>query len=137
MNIEQFEETLLSFKDNERPEVLLFVTNNDPLIKIILVWPNVPIERSKKKFPALSEKASTEEKWNWLWRCVRFDQEDIGDLLGSKFGVDKKIKVLIANRILYPDGSIHSYVTRYLRDRVVKLFEAKSRRSKAGKTSSK
>ncbi|MFC1588139.1 ParB N-terminal domain-containing protein [Planctomycetota bacterium] len=66
-----------------------------------------------------------------------FDSQEIDDLLATfslaSFFDDEKY----ANRILYPDESIHSYVTRHLRDRVVKLFESKSRRSKAGKTSSK
>jgi len=38
------------------------------------------------------------------------------------------MKPLIGNRIIYPDGTINSYVQRYLREQVVKLFEAKSKK---------
>ena len=35
------------------------------------------------------------------------------------------MKPLIGNRVLYPDGTVNSFVQRYLRDRVLKLFEPK------------
>jgi hypothetical protein len=39
------------------------------------------------------------------------------------------LKPLIGNRIIYPDGTVNSFVERYLRERVVKLFEAKPKKS--------
>jgi hypothetical protein len=36
--------------------------------------------------------------------------------------------------VIYPDGTINSFVQRYLRDRVLKLFEAKPARSTKPKT---
>ena len=51
----------------------------------------------------------------------------------SSYGLDGKMKVLIGNRVLYPDGTINSFVQRYLRDRVLKSFDAKPKRT-ASKT---
>jgi hypothetical protein len=36
-----------------------------------------------------------------------------------------KLRSLIGNRILYPDGTVNSFAQRYLRERVLKLFQAK------------
>jgi hypothetical protein len=38
------------------------------------------------------------------------------------------MKPLIGNHIIYPDGTVNSFVERYLREQVIKLFEAKSKK---------
>ena len=42
--------------------------------------------------------------------------------------VERKLKPLVGNRVLYPDGTVNSFVQRYLRERVLKLFDAKPRK---------
>jgi hypothetical protein len=42
--------------------------------------------------------------------------------------VERKLKPLIGNRVLYPDGTVNSFVQRYLRERVLKLFDARPRK---------
>jgi len=42
--------------------------------------------------------------------------------------LENKMKPLIGNRIIYPDGTVNSFVERYLREQVVKLFETKPKR---------
>ena len=44
--------------------------------------------------------------------------------------VERKMKPLIGNRVLYSDGTVNSFVQRYLRDRVLKLFEPKLKKQK-------
>ncbi len=41
---------------------------------------------------------------------------------------EKNLDALIAGRVLYPDGTLNTFIERYLRDRVVKLFSASTRR---------
>jgi hypothetical protein len=38
------------------------------------------------------------------------------------------MKPLIGNRILYPDGTVNSFVQRYLREQVLKFFDTKLKR---------
>ncbi|HJX36106.1 MAG TPA: hypothetical protein VJ280_04010 [Dehalococcoidales bacterium] len=38
------------------------------------------------------------------------------------------MRPLIGNRILYPDGTVNSYVQRYLREKVINLFDKKTRK---------
>jgi len=47
----------------------------------------------------------------------------------SSYDIEKRIKPLIANRILYPDGTVNSFVQRYLREQVLKLFDAKHKKT--------
>jgi hypothetical protein len=42
--------------------------------------------------------------------------------------VERKLKPLVGNRVLYPDGTVNSFVQRYLRERVLKLFDTKPRK---------
>lgn len=121
-----FETVLDNFKTNETPESVLVVGDDPDLIKVVLSWPNIPICRVEDDI-AFIEEWNDINKWEWLWRCVQYRKSDLEKAVGNSHNLDKKVKVLITNRILYPDGTVHSYVTRYLRDRVVKLFETKPR----------
>jgi hypothetical protein len=35
----------------------------------------------------------------------------------------RKFEALVANRVLYPDGTVNSFVQKYLQDRVLTLFK--------------
>ena len=47
----------------------------------------------------------------------------------SESGLESKMKHVIGNSVLYPDGTVNSFVQRYLREQVLKLFDAKPKRS--------
>ncbi len=69
--------------------------------------------------------------WDWLWENARYSKKELLEKSGvplSELGLENKMKPLIGNRILYPDGTVNSFVQRYLREQVVKLFEVKSKR---------
>jgi hypothetical protein len=61
-----------------------------------------------------------------LWSQTEFI-EKIG-INFSEAGLASKMKPLIGNRILYPDGNVNSFVQRYLQQQILKLFEAKPKR---------
>jgi hypothetical protein len=46
----------------------------------------------------------------------------------SELSLENKLKPLIGNRVIYPDGTVNSFVQRYLREQVLKLFEAKPKK---------
>lgn len=74
---------------------------------------------------------SENEVWEWLWQNARYSTTELIEKIGVPFstpGLENKMKPLIGNRILYPDGTINSFVQRYLRDQVLKLFDAKSKK---------
>ncbi len=120
---------LAYFKQNEKPEVVLLVADNPEFIKIIITWPIIDItwEEQATEQPGDSER----EVWDWLWENTWFSLTELkekADIPLADWVLEKKMKPLIGNRIIYPDGTVNSYVQRYLKERVVRLFEAKPKR---------
>jgi len=122
-----YAEKLAHFKENEKPEVVLLIADDLDLIKIIVAWTNTTVERAEKLSPLRGDSES--EVWEWLWKNAVYSREElIAKSALSEYGFEKKMTPLIGNRVLYPDGTINSFVQRYLRDRVLKLFDAKPKR---------
>lgn len=122
-------ERLAWFKQNEKPETVLLVADNTELVKIILAWTNLDVKRAEKLTDFKGE--SENDMWEWLWENTIYSKKEFIDTIGIHFSepaLDAKLKPLIGNRILYPDGAVNSYVQRYFRERVVKLFENKPKR---------
>jgi hypothetical protein len=73
---------------------------------------------------------SESEVWEWLWENTSYRLSELKERIGipfSELALANKLKPLIGNRLIYPDGTVNSFIERYLRDQVAKLFEAKSR----------
>ena len=127
MSEDVYEEKLAYFKENERPEVVLLIGDDLDLIKIIVAWTNTAITRAEKLSACPDESES--DAWEWLWRNAVYSREElIAKSALPAYRLEVKMTPLIGNRVLYPDGTVNSFVQRYLRDRVLKLFEAKPKR---------
>lgn len=129
MSEDIFTEKIEFFKQNEKPEVVLLIADSPELIKIIVTWAILDVRRAEKftGLPGDSER----EVWEWLWKNTRFSLIELKEKAGMSLAesiLEKKMKPLIGNRILYPDGTVNSYIQRYLKERVVKLFEAKPKK---------
>lgn len=128
MSLEQYADRLAYFRENEKPEVVLLIADDLDLIKIIVAWTNTTVTRAEKLSPTRGDSES--EVWDWLWKNSVYSREElIAKSALSEYGFEKKMRPLIGNRVLYPDGTVNSFVQRYLRDRVLKLFEAKPKRN--------
>ncbi|MBI2166347.1 MAG: hypothetical protein HYU29_08110 [Chloroflexi bacterium] len=126
---DHYAQKLAWFKQNEKPEAVLLVADNPEFIRIVMAWTNLHVKRADR-LTALRG-GSENEVWEWLWENTRYSQTELINRIGIHFsesGLDSKMRPLIGNRILYPDGTVNSFVQRYLREQVVKLFEAKSKR---------
>ena len=125
-----FIEKLSWFKQNEQPEAVLLMADEAERIKIIIAWTNTQVIQAEN----LTELVNTSEKgiWAWLWENTFFSREEFLGAIGTAFsdaGLEKKMRPLIGNRIIYPDGTLNSYVQRYLREKISKLFESKTRKT--------
>jgi hypothetical protein len=126
-----YAEKLAWFKQNEKPEVVLLIADNPERIKIVVAWTSLAVKHAEKLTKPKGD--SAEEVWEWLWKNTKYSKKELIKNIGihfSELALDGKLKPLIGNRILYPDGTVNSYVQRYLREQVVKLFEAKPKRLK-------
>ena len=112
------------FKENEKPEVLLTIINNQNAVKTVIAWTSM----STKPVDILSRLSSNSENeiWTWLWDNTEYSISELQDKLDvplSESGLNSRLKPLIGNRVIYPDGTINTYVQKYLREQVVKLFK--------------
>ncbi len=129
MSEDLFIEKLAWFKQNEKPEAVLLVADNPERVKLAIAWTNLYVKRAEHltDFKGESEK----DVWEWLWRNTQYSRTELKEIIGtslSKISLEGKIKPLIGNRVLYPDGTVNSFVQRYLREQVVKLFDTKPKR---------
>ena len=117
MNDQGYEQVLAEFKAQEKPEGVLLLAEDTDLIRIAVAWPNMTVSRPRK-FTRLAERASENERWEWLWHNTEFSRQEMMEKADQSFqGLGRKFKALTGNRILYPDGSINSFAQRYLRER--------------------
>ena len=128
-NVDLYAEKLTWFKQNEKPEVVLVVANNPDLIRIVVAWTSLDMRRAEKITKLLGESES--EIWEWLWQNTKYRLSELKDKIGVSFSelvLEYKLKPLVGNRIIYPDGTVNSFVQRYLREQVLKLFEVKPKK---------
>ena len=124
-----YSDKLTWFKQNERPEVVLLLADNPDLVKIVVAWTSLDVKREDKITDSPGE--SENESWEWLWQNTNYHLGELKEKTGtslSEIALDNKLKPLIGNRLVYLDGTVNSFVERYLRERVIKLFEEKSKR---------
>ena len=127
MDDDLYQDKLEWYKQNEKPEVVLLIADDKERTKLLVAWTNTACTRSSK-ITELS-KDSEDDVWQWLWDNTKFSLKELMTKSAiSEFKLNKQLQFLIGNRIIYPDGTINSFVQRYLREKVLKLFDAKPKR---------
>ncbi len=124
-------DTLERFKNQERPECVLLVSGSPSLIRIAVAWMNMPIARRKRLTPFPQD---AEQRWEWLWLNTVYSTERLTKYMpSSDKELEQKLRALIANKVLYPDGTVNGYVERLLRARIMKTLSGAGHRfRKAG-----
>jgi len=134
MNIpgDSYADRLARFKGNERPEAVLLVADDPELVKVIVAWSNTVV-RAAEPISVLKEN-SEDHVWKWLWDNARYSRAELLSRIAlHEREFDRKWKILVGNRVLYPDSTVNSFVQRYLREKVLNLFNAKPRAAARGK----
>jgi len=133
MSVDEFTERLSQFKQNEKPEVILLIADHPELTRITVAWPNITIHRPEQ-YSKLKGEAEL-QVWKWLWDNTQFSDFELSEASSIREDLlRRKMAPLITNRILYPDGTVNSFVQRYLREKVLILFDPKPRRTQKAKT---
>lgn len=108
----------------------MLIADNPELIKITIAWTNLEVRTATKLTELVGE--SENEIWEWLWKNTMFSLTELrlkADVPYLESVLEGKMRPLIGNRILYPDGTENSFVQRFLRERVLKLFETRLKKS--------
>ena len=114
------------FRRNEKPEAVLVIADNQELIKIVVAWANLEVHRAEKLTELVGQSDCT--IWEWLWKNARYSLKDLKGKTGVAYSesvLEDKMWLLIGNSVLYPDGTVNTFVQRYLRERVLRLFESR------------
>jgi hypothetical protein len=117
----RFDEVLQQFKAIEQPECLLLINEDSASLRIAVAWTAISIPRVEVPEPLPHDVRV--DLWAWLWNGVSYSIADVAvrtDL--TAYVIERKLPGLIANKVIYPDGTVNSFVQRYLRERVLKLF---------------
>jgi len=129
MSKDAYATKLAWFKQNEKPEAVLLVADSPELIRIAVAWTNTSVKREPHS--VLRRGRTESETWHRLWKSARYAREELIEkscVPARTF--DRKFAALVGNRVLYPDGTVNSFVRRYLRKRVAALFEAGPKRAR-------
>jgi len=129
-----FSEKLTWFKENEKPEVVLLVADDPKKIRVVVAWSNMLVQQ--KVHPTLLNGDSESEIWDWLWEQIEYSLEELlGKTALPDYEVKKIFSHLVGNRVIYPDGTVNSFVQRFMREKVVNLFTSKTKTSSRTKKS--
>jgi len=113
-----FEEAIEFFKGEELVEDITVLFSKDQaayaesLRKIVSAWPKIKLERTPAKKPCPDDEYG---RWIWLWDQVSYDLEEIKKITGVRMAVEALTKILIGNRIIYPDGTISGWAGKALK----------------------
>jgi hypothetical protein len=119
MKQDPYHTLLQSFKDEETPETILLVAGSGELTRISVAWTSVETKRNRKLSPQRGDTPS--ELWDWLWRNTEFSRDAFLARIpcaGAKTA--RNLDTLVANRVLYPDGTVNRFLQQYLRSRVIR-----------------
>lgn len=114
------------FKANELPECALLV--DDSLLRFLVAWKRLAVTRTKRLTRVT--KRNKAGLWQWLWQNAVFSLEDFAVLTGASVPTaTARFKMLSGNAMIYPDGTLNSYVDKLLKARTVLLFQRNKPRS--------
>ena len=123
---DQWKDQLLYFKEMEKPEAVLLLVGNAELIRITVAWMGMPNRRRRRltEYPGNSE----DDTWRWLWENTEYSVSALMNRIpGATEQTEQKFRALVANRILYPDGTVNTFVKKYLEERVLTIFHVGKR----------
>lgn len=119
-----YTERLLRFKENEKPEAVLMVADSPHLVKIVVAWTSMPVCRKRQLRPLTD--TIEDGIWNWLWENTEYSHDElIKRIPAADATTPRKIEALIANRVLYPDGTANGFVEKFMREQVLRHFGRK------------
>lgn len=117
----EFENILQEFKGSEVPEDIIPILDDETVQKMIVAWPKIVVKSKEHSGVPPGDKNS---RWLWLWEHVDFvytDLVDISGIPGIKF--ERVFFQVKGNRLIYPDGTISTWASKYLKQLIAKKIK--------------
>lgn len=116
-----FEQAIEKFKELESPEDVLPLlgkeAKHEQLRQLLVAWQKISIKRVKKTEYRGSD-SDMVELWKWMWEQVYYDREELKQISMIQGDIDNLMKVLVGNRIIYPDGTISTFARKVLQQMI-------------------
>ena len=109
-------------KENEHPDVVLLISDNAEAQRMLVSWKNLQKgNHDEKKKPT---------SLNDIWDNLDFDINQWAAIARVHTGLARDIsKMLIANNLIYPDGTLNQFVQKYLNSLVItRISKAKPKK---------
>lgn|GEM_PF-1770587 len=113
------------------PKILVLLQQSMELQRIVSVWPSVPKD-IEKLFENVEAPVDRRQRWEWLWGRIEVDRAEwlrLALLANNPFNRDL-IERAITLRMVFPDGSLHGWVDRYVSFMAVGVFAGKGKKGK-------
>ena len=108
--------------ENEHPDVVLLISDNPDAHRMLVSWKNLPKNNHDDKQKPVN--------LEYVWRNIDFDIEQWASIARVHTGLAKDIsKMLIANNLIYPDGTLNQFVQKFLNSLVIaRISKAKPKK---------
>ena len=105
--------SLLShFKEIEQPDNIVPLIDDVSLRNGICAWKSVVISYKDMSDCNCDSESS---QWEWMWANIEFDLTKFAIVAGCRQQDIKNIFIRLQGlRLIYPDGTINNYATKYL-----------------------
>ena len=115
----------------EEAAQLATVIDSPEAIRVLAAW---PAARKAWKKPGGKAPTDLAKRWSWLWRGVSIDQQSLART--ARLAADQSmamLRVLVAARVVYPDGSISREAKELVGAYVAKRLAQNAPTAKAAK----
>ena len=117
---EPFEKTIETFKAAEKAEHAAVLLSNPDLQRAVGAWHAVRISLVSRLSAVPSPDKPFSILWGWLWENVAIHTEDFPILFDLPEGrAEQVFQQAVSSRLVYPDGTIHSYAARFIAGKII------------------
>lgn len=118
-----FPSLLIRFQVNESLHRMMPIIDDEDAQKVIAAWDSMA---TRWKVPDGIPPHEERELWEWLWINMQINYDELALRAGvSRLTAERRFKMLIAARLVYPNGTISSNAYKLLANIVGKALAAK------------
>ena len=87
-------------------------------MRVIAVWPFVPLKWQEPDWKMPEEPNA---RWQWLCDGCHYDDQEFAEMAGMAVNLlDRKMAMLFAARLIFPDGTVREHAQAFVRNRIKK-----------------
>jgi len=120
-NSQTVKDVLLNAKSHETPSQSTVLLNNKEACSMVSSWPSVDVyvDYNTKINPK-------QDMWTSIWEMTSYSLSEWAASSGVPLLYAGKVaRIVIGNRLIYPDGTLNKYAERYVATKVINSMALK------------